>query len=350
MRLLRVLGLGLVLARGGGHVAIAVALRHQLADRRDRLGHDLHAVGPHIGDEAFGFAAEIDAFVEPLRELHGMAGRVAELARCLLLQGRGGEGRGRIAALRLAFDTGNEITPAFERGLQAKRGGLIGDIELLKLLAADGKKPRLKRLVLCRGKLGQDRPIFLRPELLDLELAIADEPERHRLHAAGGAGARQFPPQDRGEREAHEIVERAAGEIGIDEGPVDRARIAHGVEHGLLGHGIEDDALDRHAGQSLLAVEHLQHVPGDGFALAIGVGCEDQLLRPLHGLGDFVEPFGGLGLDVPMHLEILVGKDRAVFRRQIAHMAVGGEHAVAGPEILVDRLCLGWRFYDDDVH
>ena len=167
--------------------------------------------------------------------------------------------------------------PPSSAAFRPKGGGLVGNIELLELLAVGRDEPRLESLVLGRGKLGQDRPIFLRLELLDLEFAIADEPERHRLHAAGGTGAGQFPPQDRGQGEAHEIVERAAGEIGVDERPVDRARMAHGVEHRLLGHRVEDDALDRHAGQGLLAVEHLQHMPGDGFALAVGVGREDQL-------------------------------------------------------------------------
>ena len=71
------------------------------------------------------------------------------------------------------------------------------------------------------------RPVFARDELLDLELAVADEPQRHRLHAAGRARARQLAPQHRREREADEIVERAAGEIGVDQRAVDLARVLH---------------------------------------------------------------------------------------------------------------------------
>ena len=80
--------------------------------------------------------------------------------------------------------------------------------------------------------------------------------------------------------------------------------------------------------RSLLAVEHLEDMPGDGLALAVGVGGEDQLARPFERFGDLVEPFGRLGLDVPMHLEVLVRLDRAVLGGQVAHMAIGGEHAV----------------------
>jgi hypothetical protein len=88
--------------------------------------------------------------------------------------------------------------------------------------------------------------------------------------------------------------------------------MAHGVEHGFLGHGVEDHALDRDLVQGLLAGQHLIDMPGDGLALAIGVGCEDQLVRPLHRLGDLVKPLRSLGLDVPVHLEVLVWQDRAV--------------------------------------
>ncbi len=350
MGFLGVLRLGLVFARGGRHIAIAEETGHELADRGDRLGHDLHAVGPHISNEAFGLAAKIDAFIEPLGELHGLARREAELARGLLLKRRGGEGRGRIAALRLALDIADREAAAFEGSLEPVGVRLVGDVELLELLAFGGDEPCLESLVLGRRQLGSDRPIFLRLELLDLQLAIAHEPERHRLHAAGGAGARQLPPQDRRQGEADEIVERAAGEIGVDQGAVDLARMAHGVEHRLFGDGVEHHPLDGDLVQDLLAVQHLEHMPRDGLALAVGVRGEDQLVGALDRLGDLIQPLGGLGINVPMHLEVVVRQDGPVLRGQVAHMPVGCEHAVSWPEILVDGLCLGWRFDDDDVH
>ena len=102
--------------------------------------------------------------------------------------------------------------------------------------------------------------------------------------------------------------------------------------------------------KSLLAVEHLEHVPGDGLALAIGVGGEDQLAGALDGLGNLVEALRRLGLNVPMHLEVVIWDDRAVLRGQIADMAVGGDNAVFGPQIFIDGLGLGGQFDDYDVH
>ena len=131
------------------------------------------------------------------------------------------KGAAGLPALRLALDARHGEAAAFERGLEALGGRLVGNVEFFELLAGDRDEARLEGLVLGGGELGDDRPIFLRLELLDFELAVADEAKRYRLHAAGRAGARQLPPQHRGEGEADEIIERAAGEIGVDQRPVD---------------------------------------------------------------------------------------------------------------------------------
>ena len=101
VRLLGVLGLGLVLADEGRHVALAEVPLQLAPDLGDGLGRDLHAVGSHIGNEADRLAADVDAFVQALGHLHGLARREAELARGLLLQRRGGERCVRIAPHRL---------------------------------------------------------------------------------------------------------------------------------------------------------------------------------------------------------------------------------------------------------
>ena len=80
-------------------------------------------------------------------------------------------------------------------------------------------------------------------EFLDLEFAVADEPQGDGLHPPGRARAGQLAPQHRREVEADEIVERAAGEIGVDERVVDLARVAHGLEDRGFGDRVEDDAL-----------------------------------------------------------------------------------------------------------
>ena len=124
----------------------------------------------------------------------------------------------------------------------------------------------------------------------------------------------------------------------------------HRLGDRLLGDGVEHHALDLLALERALLLQHLQHVPGDRLALAIRVGGEDQLVGALDGLGDVVEALLRLGVDLPDHVEIVVRIDRAVLGRQVADMAERGQHLVAGPEIFVDRLGLGGRLDNDDVH
>jgi hypothetical protein len=58
----------------------------------------------------------------------------------------------------------------------------------------------------------------------------------------------------------------------------------------------------------------------------------------------------GLGVDLPQHAEIVLGIDRAVLGRQVPHMAERGQHLIATAQIFIDRLGLGGRFNDDDIH
>ena len=194
----------------------------------------------------------------------------------------------------------------------------------LSAVPAIGTEPRRDLLALGRREQRLDGPVFVGLEGLDLGLAIAHEAQRHGLHPPGRARARQLAPQHRRQREADEIVERAARQIGRHQ-RLRRSRAAGfmRVEHRLLGDRVEGHALDRRALlERLLLLEHPQDVPGDGLALAVGVGGQDQLVGVLHGVRDLSHDLGGLAVDVPVHLEVVVGLDRAVLRRQVAHVPV----------------------------
>ena len=64
---------------------------------------------------------------------------------------KGAPGGGAAALLSTLCD---DEAAAFERGLEAHGGGLIGNIEFLELLAVDGREAGEEGLVLRRGKLG----------------------------------------------------------------------------------------------------------------------------------------------------------------------------------------------------
>ena len=235
MRFLRILRLALILARLVGQIAAVEALGDGGAGGGDGGAVHLHAVGPHVGDQA--------VLIETLCDAHGVAGGKAELARRLLLQAAGGEGWRRVAGGRLDLDRGNGEAPALDRSLGAFGGALIADGHAVDLVAIEFGQPREE------GRAGMfqprnDRPIFLRFEGLDLTLAIDDDAQRHRLDAACRFRARQLAPQHRGKGEADEIIERATGAIGVDQILVERTRGGHRLGHRRLGDGVEGDAVD----------------------------------------------------------------------------------------------------------
>ena len=228
--------------------------------------------------------------------------------------------------------------------------GARTDVEPLDLLAVGADEPRLEGVVPRRREGRHQRPVFPRDELFDFQLAVADQAQRHRLHAAGGTRARELAPQHRREGESDEIIERAAGEIGVDQGPVDAAGVLHRIEHRLLGDGVEHHPLDRPLADGVLFLQHFEHVPGDRLALAVGVGGQDQLVGAFYRPGNVVQAFSRLVVDLPEHVEIVLGIDRSVLRREVAYMAERRQYLVAGAKVFVDRFCLGRRLDDNDIH
>ena len=74
-------------------------------------------IGPHIADQTDRtFFAELDAFVEPLRDHHGPLGGEAELARRLLLELTGDEGWNRVSLPLFGGNLGNLELEFFELG------------------------------------------------------------------------------------------------------------------------------------------------------------------------------------------------------------------------------------------
>ena len=195
-----------------------------------------------------------------------------------------------------------------------------------------------------RQQRRNQRPVFARNETLDLKLAVADEPQRHRLDPARRSRARQFAPQHRREREADEVIERAAGEIRIDQGMVDVARPLHRIGHRLLGDGIEHHPLDALVRNRTPLLEGFEHMPGDRFAFAVRVGRQNELVGAPDGVGDILQPLLRLRIDFPNHLEIVIGIDRSVLGRQVTDVPEGGQNFITPAQIGIDRLCLCGRF------
>ena len=316
MRFLRVFRLGGIFARRLGHEALAILLADHRAYACDRLRRHIDAVGSHIGDEAGALSADIDALIEPLRDPHGVRRRQPELARGFLLQRRRRERRIRVALDGLGFDRAHFELRGVERLLEVFGLLALADVEPCDLPAVGADEAGDKGLVARCFKMRDQRPIFAADEFFDLQLAFADEAQRDRLHAPGRARAGQLAPQDRRQREADEIVERAAGQIGVDERLVDLAGMRHRLPDRVLGDGVEHHALDGLVLERALLVQYVEQMPGNGLALAIRIGRENDLVGFFDEFGDGGDALGALGVHLPDHREIVFRIDRAVLGRQ----------------------------------
>src|SRR5690606_10338446 len=144
------------------------------------------------------------AFIEPLGQRHGLLGREAQLARCLLLQLGGDEWRLGPTPSLLALDL-RDLGDARAQLACNLLGGRLGlGLGLLALPAPDARD---KRRWLRRRALAVDGPILLGHEPGDLDLAVADDAHRHRLHAASRKPAPNLLPQKRADLVADQAIE-----------------------------------------------------------------------------------------------------------------------------------------------
>ena len=256
------------------------------------------------------------------------------------------------AGVRLAgfFSTAWTLkVAAWTAARAAWAAGLVGQVELGQAFAVILGHAGQER-VGPGADVGLDGPVFLGAEGLDLDLAVDDQAQGHRLYAAGRSRARQLAPEHRREGEADQVVEGAAGQVGVDQLHVDVARVLHRLGDGVLGDGVEHHPGDLGALDGLLALQDFQHVPADRLAFAIGVGGQDQAVGAFQRLDDVVEPFVGLGVDLPEHLEVFVGLHRPVLRRQVADVPVRRQHLIVGAKVAVDGAGFTRAFDDDNVH
>ncbi len=346
VRFLRVLRLAGVDARRAGHIALAIALADDLARIGDAFGRHLHAIGTHIGDETDRLAADIDAFIKLLRDLHGALGREAELARGFLLQGRGDEGRRRVALDRLALDAADrEHCCALIASTARVASASLLERKLVELLAVQMREMRAERAFRRASNPHRCVQYSCGLERLDLDLALADQPQRHRLHAPRRSRARQFAPQHGRQREADKIIERAARQIGVDQFFVDLRADARWLR------------APRFLVTALNTTRSTGILPSAFFCLSTSSTCQEiaspsrsgsvariSLSAPFSASAMSLIRFCGAGIDFPGHGEVVVRLHRAVLGRQVADMAEAGQHLIAGAQILVDGLGLGRGF------
>ena len=245
------------------------------------------------------------------------------------MQRRCRERRIGVALGRFFIDAGNPEIALFNRRFDGVGSCFFFDVELFQRRAGDCRQARLEIFAFGRRQHRFDGPVFIRLESFDFRFPVAHDAQHHRLHAPRRSRARQLAPQHRRQREADEIVERSPGEIGRDQRLIDLARFFHRRQDRLLGDGVEGHALDlQPLLDGLLLNQNFEDVPGNGFAFAIRVGRENELVGAFYGLCDLAHDLLRARIDVPMHCKIVVRLHRSVLRRQVAHVAIGGDDFV----------------------
>ncbi len=91
-------------------------------------------------------------------------------------------------------------------------------------------------------------------------------------------------------------------------------------------------------------------MPGNGFAFPVRVSRQKQPAAALHGIGDGLHALGRLIIGNIGHGEIIIRQDRTILGRQVAHVAVAGQHNVIVAQILIDGFGLGRGFDDHNIH
>ena len=351
MRLLGIAASGLVPARLGDRVGLAILGLHQLGDLTERRIGDRDRVGSHVGDQADrAVAGEVDTFIEALRDLHRPAGAEPQLARGLLLQRRGRERRrGRSLAL-LLLNGGDAVPRVAERG-GVRVGVAVGaeDETLLvrtrcQLPIGHLNEPCNERLLRVLGREADvDAPILHRVERIDLALALDDQPHGHRLDTAGRKARLHALPQQRRDLVPDQAVEDPPRLLGVGEVPVDPAGVREGIEDRVARDLGERDPV----GLPGVLPEEGGHVHGDRLALTVEVGCQHEPVGGLHRPLQDGDVLLGALRHLVLDLEVVLRVDPELGLGQVADVAVRGPDHELGPQVALDRLRLGRRLDHD---
>ena len=324
VRLLRVLAAGAVGAGFVGRIIRAVAL----ADVFPRFLHGgrrhIHAVRPHIGNQADGtVGAHIQPFVQLLGDGHRALRREPQFAPGILLQSAGDERRGGTlpAGPLLYFIHG--VGGALQLRFQSAGVILTADFQLAAGALARVQRRREQMRADRRGavsvQFGLQRPPFHGDESGDFPFPFHNHPQRHRLHAARRQPQLDFEPQQRADFVAHQPVQDAPRLLRVDQFHINGAGMLKSVLNGLLGDFVKDDALGR--ALKLVPPGGGLQMPGDGLALPVGVGGQKDVGGAGAGLFQLVHQLFLVFLHQIFGREFLLGGHAQAGLGQVAHMA-----------------------------
>src|SRR5215510_12688612 len=245
-RLMRVLGARprLLLTRLA-QVAIPQVALDPAVDLRLGFSRDPGRVGPHVRDQACRtITAQLDAFVQVLRQAHRLFRCVAETAGRVLLKRGGYVRRRRILAPPLLFDGYDAIFGAFQFADGGQSLGLGLELEFDVWLGQPAHEASFEPLLLAlRRQDGVYRPGFLWREGPDLLFAVDDEAKRNRLHPSSTDPLLHLAPEEGTEPVADKAVDHPSRLLSVDQPHVDVPRVVQGAQYGVIRDLMELDPL-----------------------------------------------------------------------------------------------------------
>src|SRR5215472_6631569 len=305
-------------------------------------------VGSHVSDETDrSLIAQLDTFIEPLRDSHRARRLEVELARCFLLEARGDEGGCRAAAHFLALDGTNDERRLFDRadnlaGLRLRQ--LVGLV--VDALVFPAEQTRLEGRRIGRLQTCIERPVLFGAECFTFALALDDYPERDRLHPPRAESSFHLVPEQRAYLVADQPVEDATGLLGVVQMAVQLARMFDRFLDRIRGYFVKQDSMDL---GSVGLPEALGQVPGYRLTFAVGVGGQVDVLL---ALGCLLDPLDNLCFarnNAVLRLKILLDVDTKLALGQVNDMPHRRRHFVRGTEITLDGFGFSGRFDYDEV-
>ena len=335
--------LGLEHARLARIVGLAEAAEDILSRRIRRFRRQTQGVGSHIGDQTGqSVLTQLDSFVQLLRGGHRALGHHVQLARRLLLQGRGGKRRRRTLFLLSLLDAADGKRLSGDRLDDRHRLLLVLELDLSVCVSVE---IRGERTAVRRHQMRVQRPVFLRDKRADLLLAVNHHAGCDRLNTSGGQTAPNLLPQERRQLIADQTVEDAARLLGVDQIRIDVSRMGDSLLHRLFRDLVEGHAL----GALIAEIQQLLEMPRDRLALAVRVGCEIDKVALVRRLAQLVDNLV-LPLDRDIfRAEIVLNVDSHGFSRQITQMSHGSLDHVIRAQILPDCFCLCRGLHNDKL-
>ena len=215
-----------------------------LGDKFSQFLHGLIAdagrVGAHVGNQTDrALFAQLDAFIEPLRQRHGALDTEAKLARRVLLQGAGDKRGNRVAPPLLARDGGDVVDRLLQRGHVLVRFLLVGNE---KFFAVVFDEPGVENRRLGGGEIGGNGPVLFLLELADFAFPFHYQPQGNGLNAPGGESPLDLVPKNRADLITDQPVEHAAGLLRVHAIGVNGPGMLESLLHRALGNFIHGDA------------------------------------------------------------------------------------------------------------